>query len=75
METTENGKTLNIKKLKFRGELKMIQEPEIGDFAVCIDGHSGIVTAIKDSNYGRMIFIIEADGRVYHFPIDMLDEN
>lgn len=53
----------------------MIQEPEIGDFAVCIDGHMGIVTAIKDSNYGRMVFIIEADGRIYHFTLDMLDEN
>lgn len=49
------------------------KEPGIGDFAKCIDGHSGIVTAVKDSPYGRMIFVIEADGRVYHFPLDMLD--
>ncbi|WP_154473771.1 hypothetical protein [Clostridium porci] len=50
-----------------------MKEPGIGDFAKCIDGHSGIVTAVKDSPYGRMIFVIEADGRVYHFPLYMLD--
>lgn len=49
-----------------------MKEPDIGDFAVCIDGHKGIVTAVKDSPFGRMIFVIEADGRVYHFPFDML---
>ncbi|WP_165870582.1 hypothetical protein [Anaerobutyricum hallii] len=49
-----------------------MKEPDIGDFAVCIDGHSGIVTAVNDSYYGRMIFVIEADGRVYHFPLSML---
>lgn len=49
-----------------------MKEPEIGDFVACIDGHAGIVTAVKDSPYGRMVFVIEADGRVYHFPIDML---
>lgn len=51
-----------------------MEEPDIGDFAACKDGHSGIVTAVKDSFYGRMIFIIESDGRVYHFPLDMLAE-
>ena len=51
----------------------MIEEPQIGDFAECIDGNSGIVTAVKDSPYGRMIFIIVADDRVYHFPLDMLN--
>lgn len=50
----------------------MIQEPEIGDYAVCMDGHAGIVTAVKDSPYGRMIFVVEADGRVYHFPLSEL---
>ena len=49
-----------------------MNEPGIGDFAVCIDGHKGIVTAVKDSPFGRMIFVIEADGRVYHFPLDLL---
>ena len=47
-------------------------EPEIGDFAECINGHVGFVIDIKDSPYGRMIFIALADGRVYHFPLDML---
>lgn len=32
-----------------------MKEPDIGDFAVCIDGHKGIVTAVKNSPYGRMI--------------------
>ena len=49
-----------------------IKEPEIGDFAMCIDGHFGIVTAVKDSPYGRMVFIVVADGRVYHFPLSDL---
>lgn len=48
-----------------------MQEPKVGDFAVCTDGHAGIVTAVKDSPYGRMIFVITADGRVYHFPLTM----
>ena len=48
------------------------EEPEIGDFAECINGHDGFVIDIKDSPYGRMIFIALADGRVYHFPLDML---
>jgi hypothetical protein len=51
----------------------MIKEPDIGDFAECTDGHSGIVTAVKDSPYGRMLFVIEADGRVYHFPLSELN--
>lgn len=50
-----------------------MEEPEIGDFAVCTDGHFGIVTAVKDSPYGRMIFVIEADGRVYRFPLSDLE--
>lgn len=50
----------------------MAKEPEIGEFAVCENGHVGIVTAVKDSPYGRMIFVVEADGRVYHFPLTML---
>lgn len=49
-----------------------MQEPQIGDFAMCTDGQSGIVTAVKDSPYGRMIFIVVADGRIYHFPLSML---
>ena len=49
-----------------------MKEPDIGDFAVCIDGHMGIVTAVKDSPHGRMIFVVEADGKVYHFPLYML---
>lgn len=52
-----------------------MKEPDIGDFAECIDGHAGFVTAIRDSPYGCMIFIIVADGRVYHFPVDMLDQD
>ena len=48
-----------------------MKEPEIGDCAACTDGHAGIVTAVKDSPYGRMLFVIEPDGRVYHFPLDM----
>ena len=48
-----------------------MKEPEIGDCAACTDGHAGMVTAVKDSPYGRMIFVIEPDGRVYHFPLDM----
>lgn len=46
-----------------------MKEPRIGDFVTSTDGHAGIVTAVKDNYYGRMIFIIEADGRVYHFPL------
>lgn len=49
--------------------------PEIGDYVRCIDGHNGIVTKIADSFYGPMIFVIEADGRIYHFPSDMLEAN
>lgn len=49
-----------------------MKEPEVGDFAECIDGHAGFVIDIKDSPYGRMIFIALADGRVYHFTLDML---
>ena len=57
------------------GERKgRMKEPEIGDFAVCVDGHQGFVIDIKDSPYGRMIFIALADGRVYHFPLDMLQD-
>lgn len=51
-----------------------MKEPKIGDFAKCIDGHCGIVTAIKDTYYGRMIFVATADQRVYHFPLSMLEE-
>lgn len=50
----------------------MAKESEIGEFAVCENGHAGIVTAVKNSPYGRMIFVIETDGRVYHFPLTML---
>lgn len=53
----------------------MLKEPLIGDFAMCMDGHAGIVTAVKDSPYGRMIFIIEAEGRIYHFPLSEINEN
>lgn len=49
-----------------------MKEPEVGDFVVCTDGHAGIVTAIKDSHYGHMIYVIEADGRIYHFPLSEL---
>ena len=49
-------------------------EPEIGDFAECINGHAGFVIDIKDSPYGRMIFIALANGRVYYFPLDMLQD-
>lgn len=52
----------------------MKKEPEIGDFAVCVDGHQGFVIAIKDSPYGKMIFIVLANERVYHFPLDMLQD-
>lgn len=46
-----------------------MKESRIGDFVTSTDGHAGIVTAVKDSPYGRMIYVIEADGRVYHFPL------
>lgn len=45
---------------------------EIGDYARCIDGHCGIVTKMVNTPWGTMIYIIEADGRIYHFPTDML---
>lgn len=63
---------MNFKAESREGGKAEMNEPGIGDFAVCIDGHAGIVTAVKDSPYGRMIFVIEADGRVYHFPLYML---
>ena len=44
-----------------------MNKPEIGDYAKCVDGYSGIVTA-----YGKMIFIIVPDGRIYHFPLSEL---
>ena len=50
-----------------------MKEPKIGDFAVCTDGHQGFVTAVRDSPYGRMILIVVPDGKVYHFPLDMLE--
>lgn len=50
-------------------KMEVMKEPRIGDFVTSIDGHAGIVTAVKDSYYGRMIFVVEADGRVYHFPL------
>lgn len=49
-----------------------MNKPEIGDYAKCVDGYSGIVTAVKDSIYGKMIFIIVPDGRIYHFPLSEL---
>ncbi len=39
-----------------------MKEPDSGDFVVCIDDHKGIVTAVRDSPFGRMIFVIEVDG-------------
>ena len=50
-----------------------MKEPDIGGFAKCTDGSCGIVIAIKDSYWGRMIFVATADQRIYHFPLDMLD--
>lgn len=57
------------------GESEKNMEPRIGDLAVCIDSHAGIVTAVKDSYYGRMIFVVEADRRVYHFHLYMIEED
>ena len=51
----------------FRRGVNAVNKPEIGDYAKCVDGYSGIVTA-----YGKMIFIIVPDGRIYHFPLSEL---
>ena len=51
-----------------------MNEPEVGDVAECIDGQAGFVSDIKDSPYGRMICIALANGRVYYFPLDMLQD-
>lgn len=51
-----------------------MKEPEIGDFVVCTDGHAGFLLEITDSPYGSMLFIACADGRIYHFPLDMLSK-
>ena len=31
-----------------------MNKPEIGDYAKCIDGHSGIVTAVKAVSYTHL---------------------
>jgi hypothetical protein len=49
-----------------------VKVPEIGDYVRCLNGHHGIVTKIAGSPLGTMIYIIESDGRIYHFPLDML---
>lgn len=46
--------------------------PEIGDYARCINGHHGIVTKVTTTQWGTLIYVIEVDGRIYHFPVDML---
>ena len=41
----------------------------IGDFVETIHGVNGILTAIKDTYYGKMAFIATSDGRTFHCPV------
>ena len=41
----------------------------VGDFVEIIYGVNGILTAIKDTQYGEMAFIATSDGRTFHCPV------